>query len=67
MKPFEELSRWQKNRRIKIMAAKFMGDLNNLTGEERTLMLQTMAKTHPEILDSSAKNPLMMNDIIQVL
>ena len=67
MKPFEELSRWQKKRHIKIKTAKFMEGLKDFTGEERILMLRAMAETHPEVLDSFPQNPLMVNDIIEVL
>ena len=66
-KPFNELSRWQKLRRAKAQAHKFIEDLNMYSGDERKLILRTMAKDYPEVLDTVSMNPLPMKDIIEVI
>ena len=66
-KPFEALSRWQKVKRAKAKAKKFMEDLNSCPGMDRKIVIRTMAKEYPEVLDMITINPLPTNDIIEVI
>ena len=47
-------------------AAQVIQELNDLSGEERTLVLRALAKNHPQVLDTASHNPLTTEDIIQV-
>ena len=44
-----------------------MEDLNSCPGMDRKIVIRTMAKEYPEVLDMITINPLPTNDIIEVI
>ena len=64
--PWERLSSSGKRWRAGKVARRLRAQLRALTGEERVLVLRSLAKSSPEVLDTITSNPLTMEDVIQV-
>ena len=65
-KPWEDIGRTQRRRRVAAKAKKFQEELDSMNGEERAMFLRTVARDHPNLLEKATTMPLTMEDVLQV-